>query len=380
MGSFHHNLYDLCKVYNLENVKLTVFTSLECYKQAEDLGTLNDDIEWIVKKPSETNLGFLRRVQKVCNQRIDLLDIRAVKQVEFWFFWPKTKIILAAYDGVFFFMPAKLLKNVFSSLINSYNPKIIAKHFLYLLKAIRAWLFVKQSSAVYTIDSAVRDWLLKHITINKRFYQLPHSPFEGTIKSNSNQLVITIPGEICDIRRDYDLALEISGYLFSKYGEKIKVYLLGRPCGDYGQRILTQAQQLQKKGYNITFFTDYVSIKQYCEIYSNSDLIFSPLYTYHSEGGKKEIYSKTMPSGITQDTHKFGKPVIVPESFNVPEEFKSSFIKYKNGSHLKNLLEELFLSPTKIKELKLNAYHNSKKNYSLSQLQSRMSQMLKEII
>jgi len=380
MGSIHHNLLDLCKVYNLKNVKLTVFTSLEYYKQAKNLETLHDNIEWIVKKPGETNLRFLLRVQKVCNQRIDLLDIRAVKQIEFWFFWPKTKTILAAFDGVFFFMPAKLVKNVFSSLLNSYNPIIIIKHLLYLLIAIRAWLFVKQSSAVYTVDSAVRNWLLSHITINKKFYQLPHSPFEGTLKFNSNQLVITIPGMIHDIRRDYDLALKVISYLFSKYGEKIKVYLLGKPIGEYGRRIITLANQLQQKGYNIAFFTKYVSISQYSDIYNGSDLIFSPLNIYNFFRGKKEIYSKTMPSGIIQDTHKFGKPVIVPESFNVPKEFKSSFLKYKNESHLKSLLEELLFSPTKIGELKLNAYNNSKKNYSLPQLQSRMIQMLREIV
>ena len=92
ISSVHHGLLDMCKLTNLENVKVTVFTIKEIYEQAPViLGDMEEAFEWVVKGETESYFRFLKRAEKICNVRIDLLNLRSVKLLSYWVFWPKCK-------------------------------------------------------------------------------------------------------------------------------------------------------------------------------------------------------------------------------------------------------------------------------------------------
>ena len=65
---------------------------------------------------------------------------------------------------------------------------------------------------------------------------------------------------------------------------------------------------------------------------------------------------------------RYGKPFLVPESFDVTKELSKSYLKYNDNENFNEIIESLINNKEKINYLKEQALINSK-NFSLENLQ-----------
>jgi hypothetical protein len=74
----------------------------------------------------------------------------------------------------------------------------------------------------------------------------------------------------------------------------------------------------------------------------------------------QEFYGITKGSASVFEGIQYGKPMVVPEEFNVIKELKSSTLKYANSNNLEKILIEYIEDKNKLKVLKKNANENAK--------------------
>ena len=81
-----HGLGDRCKMFNTDRDEITVFTSSEIADQVKK-ELSKEEYEWAIKKEDQNGYSFLREVEKICNERIDLLFVNSVtRTAPFLFF------------------------------------------------------------------------------------------------------------------------------------------------------------------------------------------------------------------------------------------------------------------------------------------------------
>ena len=92
--SRNHELSGLCKISNTKKNKVTVFTTDALIQQVEEeLGGRIEDYEWILNKQNESVFAYLKRIERICTDRIDTIIINTFRSWEFMFFKPKCKIL-----------------------------------------------------------------------------------------------------------------------------------------------------------------------------------------------------------------------------------------------------------------------------------------------
>ncbi|GAG18176.1 unnamed protein product, partial [marine sediment metagenome] len=68
-------LYTLCKICKTKKSNVTIFTTKEIFSRLEKYLENTKDYAIILKEDAESIHAFLKRVEKVCNDKIDVLFV-----------------------------------------------------------------------------------------------------------------------------------------------------------------------------------------------------------------------------------------------------------------------------------------------------------------
>ena len=110
----------------------------------------------------------------------------------------------------------------------------------------------------------------------------------------------------------------------------------------YGKNIMKKCRKLENKGYNIKFFDSYVPEKLYDEIMKSVDFIILPIRIKSGSFGViPEFYGTTKGSAPVFEGIQYGKPMVVPEDFNMYKELKSSTFHYTDSKDLEKIIRSL---------------------------------------
>lgn len=381
----NHELSALCKISNTKKNTITVFTTrpiFEVAKAETELKGEVDDYEWIFPKKDEGMFSFLRRIQKICNERIDLVIVNSLRIWQFLFFKPRCKMLCVVDDLNYWFRDIKSLKIYFKK-IKDFKNNVLRNRKL-IANAITGPII--RNSILSKYDRVMveyppfKAYIRSNFDYKGKIYCFPNRPFQGIISSqDDNKIRFVVPGMIQERRRDYELVLRVFENLFPKYKNLIELYFLGRPQEEYGRKIISDSQKLRKRGYRIFCSKEYVPPEIMDETLTKSDVIISPMRVKYRSGCVEEVYTITKPSGIFSDSIKYAKPCIVPETYNITEEMKTSFLTYKDEKDLQGILETLIDDKEKLENLKREAINNSKK-FSLEKLQIKFDRMVEEIV
>lgn len=112
---------------------------------------------------------------------------------------------------------------------------------------------------------------------------------------------------------------------------------------------------------------------------TEADVILSPMQAIYRSGPLEEIYTITKPTGVFSDTIKYAKPCVVPHTYNVVDEVKTSFLTYKDEAELEELLETIISDRNKRRKLQEEALKNSEK-FSLEKLHEAFDNMVEELL
>jgi len=363
-------LYTFSRICKTSNTNVTIFTTKELYLRLEtylsDKNKKNYDI--ILKEDNETFHSFVKRVETICNKKIDVLFINTIHEtlldlVCYLGFNPKSKTILLIHHVNAWLKPRLIF--VIKHPIRTVDTNLASM-------LIRRFILNK-FDAINVIYHPLKEYIRANTNYEKKIFTLPTSVFENdkTMKKRENvkKLKIVIPGLIQEHRKDYDTVFPAFKTLFEHHKEKIKLCIPGLPVGRFGRQIYDKFKEMEKKGYDVEIFDHFVPDDTFDDILTRSDIILAPIrIKTRADGEIEEIYGKTVGSGVVFNAIQYAKPIIVPAEFNMLPELESSTLRYSDSVELENIMEKLMSNPEKLQELKREALTNSQK-FSLKNLQ-----------
>jgi hypothetical protein len=361
---FLHTTMRICKT---SDTNVTVFTTREIFSRIETY--LDDKTRYniMLKEDDESINSFLKRVKRICDEKIDLLFVNTIEfscmyLPHYIMFNPKSKMILTVHVANHW-LKARYgfnIKNIFRTM--DANASILLRS-----------LVLKKFNAINVIYPPIKKFVKEQTKYSKDVFVIPFNFYDKNKKTSTDlkddKIRFVIPGLIEEYRRDYHTALDVFEKLFEKYGKRIILELLGEPVGLPGKKIIERCEKLRDKGYNIKFSSGFIPEEDYDKDLSESDIIFSPLSILTKRAtGITEVYGRTEGSALPFEAIQYGKPLIIPEEFEMVEELKSSTLKYKNPVALEKLLSKLIEGEDEVVKLKREAYKNSQ-HFSLDSLQ-----------
>jgi glycosyltransferase involved in cell wall biosynthesis len=358
----------MIRICKTKNTNVTIFTTEEIFSRLKINLDDSSKYDFILKKEGESISRFLKRVEKICNEKIDLLFINTIQTIvldlsRYIGFKPKSKMILTIH------ITNHWLKAKFAFNIKNILRSIDANICLFLIRTI----ILPKFNAINVIYPPTREYILKNTNYKKEVFTLPFNFYDENKKiirdSKDDKIRVVISGKIEEFRRNYETALDVFEKLSERFSGKLILYLLGQPIGKYGDRIIERCKKLKKKGYNISFPTGFVSEEKYNQTLTESDILFSPLKIRKViETGIEETYGKSEGSAIPFEAIQNSKPLILPKAFQIIKELKSSTVQYDSPKDLENKLAGLIEHREKLEKLKKEAEKNSK-YFSLESIQ-----------
>lgn len=377
----NHEFSDLCRIAKTDKTKITAFTTSRLFLQIkEELKGKIDDYEWVIKPEQEGNVSFLRKVEKICNKRIDLVVVNSLRSWEFLFLNPKCKKLSIISNLKWWFEDTKSFKIYFKKLfdctnITDTNPMANAVSGAIVRKIILSYydgFIVEYPPFKKNIKEMFNKKRPVYFFPNRPYEHFPQPVYDGKVR-------FAVPGRISDNRRNYDFLLDVFEKLFSKHKKIMELYLLGEPIGNYGKKIFARCKNLIEKGYQIYCPEGYVPVHFLENNMRKVDVIISPLRLCYRSGTVTEIYTVTKGTGIFSDSIKYAKPCIVPNSYNIADEVKTSYLTYKDGEELQRILESLIVDDRKLKKFKKEALLNSQK-FSLKNMRNNFDEMVGDLL
>jgi len=361
-------LYTFSKICKTKNTNVTIFTTKEIFLRLETYLKDKENYDIILKKNNETTYSFLKRVEHICNHKIDLLFINTIHEalldlIYYLKFNPKSKTIILIHHVNAWLKP-KLVFNI-KHPIRTIDTNLSSA-------LIRKFIFPK-FDGINVIYHTLKDYIQANTDYEKEIFTLPTSIFENVKipegKKDDGKLKITIPGLIQKHRKDYSNVFPAFENIFENYKGKIKLYVPGLPVGGFGKQVYDKFKSMKQKGYDIAIFDHFVPDDTFDNILTQSDIILAPIrIKTRADGDIEEFYGKTVGSGVIFNAIQYAKPIVVPAEFNMLPELRSSALTYTNSTELENVITELISSPEKLEKLKKEAYTNAEK-FSLDVLQ-----------
>jgi glycosyltransferase involved in cell wall biosynthesis len=204
---------------------------------------------------------------------------------------------------------------------------------------------IRRSAGIITIDENLKDHvtpLIKH----KEVYVMPWKVNKELITSpqtdvvEDNEIIFTVPASIDCARRNYGVVLETFKAL-ARHHRKIKLVLLGRPVGDYGQEVLKRSKFINESAGRqvIEYFDGFIHQNIYDSRIRDTHYFILPLEHL-------DIIGKFKASAAMYDAILAGRPVLVPHKMFFSPDFVSrygdGFIVYDD---LKESIEDLLATP-----------------------------------
>jgi hypothetical protein len=354
-------LHTIIKICKIEQTKVIVFTTKELFSRLETYIDDKSKYEFVLKDENESMSSFLKIVEKICDDKIELLFVNtiqfsSIRLPPFFNFRPKSKMILTVH------MTNHWLKQKFAFPTKNIFRSIDANISIFLIRKF----VLSKYNAINVIYSPIKDHVLKNTDYKKPVFTLPFNFYDKTKKTSKlkkdEKIRFVIPGLIETYRRDYDLAIDVFEKLFKKYNKKISLWILGKPVGIGGNKIILRCEGLKKQGFDISFSKEFIPEEKYDKILTESDIIFSPLNVKAKrDTGILEIYGKTEGSALPFEAIQYCKPLIIPDEFNELKEMITSVLKYTSSTDLEKIITDIIENKKRILELSKEARKNSEK-------------------
>jgi glycosyltransferase involved in cell wall biosynthesis len=180
------------------------------------------------------------------------------------------------------------------------------------------------------------------------FYSI-FPPFKKINIPVRNNIIITIPGEVSDNRKDYTGLLKFLIKYKYKIPDIIKIHFLGSAKTSDSRKILQFICEYNLEDL-IQYHTEYIPEEKYYQFVQSSDIIM-PLI--HPDTGSFNEYSASKISGAFNLAFAYRIPLLMHEYFKGHEDFEEISLFY-NQDNLLNCLTDIAFNPDLLIKYQLN--------------------------
>ena len=333
------------------NANVTIFTSEMAYERVSPFFQANKgDCLWVIKQEKESLSKFLTKVEKYCDENIDLLLLNTFyvfphQQLLYYFFKPKCITVQVACRVESWFGELQAIKNK--------SAKIFILSVLNNISQLIRWRTLPHFNGLWVENRDAYNYALskgykKNISCNPLLFYTPKKKFQ----SHSEKLKCITIGTINDQRRDYNGLLDCFEKLFDSGVRNVSLTLLGAPIDNTGLKIIKRCDRLMEKGIDINYYTEYVHEDIVNKEIASADIIINP--------NKLGMYA-TGTFGAIIKAMQFAKPGIYPVNSLHHKDLTSSSLFYHKIEELPGIIEKLLKTPHRIERLTQNARDNSEK-------------------
>lgn len=383
IGYHPYPLSELCKISNIGSTNVTVFTTKELFRILNQRYNLTKEkYDFILKEKDEGNIKFLKRVERICNEKIDVLIIETVKvpvteNYPFLFFNPQCKTLVTVHNANSWF---DLRNFQLSTGRKGIKGKIFTAN--YDLGIMIKKILLPRYEGILTLYPPQKDYIRRTTNYGKEIFTLMYAVFKDVppFQNEDNTIHFVVPGNICKRKKGTQRILRVFEELFAKYNKEIELLLLGiNEEEKYGHSIMKECKLMRKKGYSIRYVVRHLSRPAYYKKYIKNDIVLFPFKIGPEKELYGDVYGTTKASATLFDCIRFAKPFVTSQSFKVIEELETSSLTYKNEKELKVILESLINNREKLQELKVQALKNAKK-FSLKKQKARFKKIIEDFL
>jgi hypothetical protein len=342
--------------------KVTIFTHKFGYNVLQPIiNNSNKEVTVICKNEEEKLATFFKRINNFDLDKIYIVTLEKyftnfitlkstipiflfVHNIEDWF-----QLSLNILFYRFFFNFFRLKQFIF-------NVKVC---FIYPFFKNKIKKKVLKSGGKFVVLNKILKEELSTFVNKEKIEVIPFSVFDTALKIpfNDNKILrICIPGILDNFRRDYFAVFKCIEDNFEIFKDKLELELLGGTNNE-SEKILKEADRLIKNGFKIIYHKlPYIPIPEYNDLLSKSDIILGNLNIVLN---KYCIYGKTKDTGAIFVMIKFGKPGILPQSYALIDELKTSTLTYKTYDDLVSIFKKLISDRDFLRHISEEAVKNS---------------------
>lgn len=350
LGDHYEYVYSLCKIFDTPTNQVYVISDKRVVHHLKEwLGVDHEKFFWLTKDDDEGHLNFFNKLTTFIDHKgLEVLVICTIPShyVYYWAFLKQIHIfaILTLHN------------------LNTWLKPKLSYRLTDLYNYIMVKLILNQVSSVAVLEQNLRNYIKENNLLNKPIFIFPYELWEGFFSKQPARLTQTInfviPGTVQQKRKDFNLVLDAFQYVAER-NHNIALTLLGSGRGSYAQDIFNRCIFLQKQGYNINFYKEFVSVSEFQKVMQESDCIIAPIQLVFAIGCNQEYYGITKSSGSVFDMIRYGKPGIFPEKFQANCDMETCTMKYRDKQHLCELLLQLVNSKDELNRLQDNAVKNA---------------------
>lgn len=244
------------------------------------------------------------------------------------------KIVLNTAHGIF-------IRNLCFVLLNK---KVEVTGILHqahkIVKSSTQSIISKKVKKYFVLNDYVKDFILKETEEKYKvesFYPIYFNKLSDIKDKFNERIVITIPGNVIQIRKDYVFLVKSLLKLDAELKNKFQFIILGRATENESPEMLKLINENNIREDFLKIYKNYVSDEEYDEVIQDSDYIM-PLI--HPTSLSYNEYLSTEISGAFNTAFGYHKPLLMYESFSKFEDFKNFSVFY-NESNFLHILEDL---------------------------------------
>jgi hypothetical protein len=331
-----HNevLHAYIDMFTRLNCEIDCYTNSFCFDQINLIENF-ENINWNIIK-SQNYYNELERIELVYDNIIFITLDPIINSIPKKFFTNKSTLVI--HDINAYTKPKKHISILRNTFIESL--KNLMKYGTYILldkeKKIKNLL---DSACNYAFPTEETKSYFAASTQNKiKTYVLNFAVPKHDIKIHDRPYVnITIPGNISNKNRDYNLLLKAIQLLKPSF--PVNFYFLGNCQSNYAKKIIALTKKINNPLIKLYFYEDFIEQDKFDEQLENSDFLILPF----SETMLYQIFKEKMGyscvSGSINDMAKFYIPSLLPEFYPLENELNNITERYKSAEDLAVLLD-----------------------------------------
>ncbi len=298
-------------------------------------------VKWVLQKDEENNIQFARRIQPQLNDFSLVIFTTIEKDIRFFKSYTiRSPKALVVHKLNMFINPHKSflfneeMKQRAKDLVKILRYYLFneRKIFLDFVKSFDHLIFPSEQVQAYLIQQGWDKGLPPHSVIDFAVHeQLTSAP------SNTDVIHITIPGIISSKSRDYEMVLE--AFREIKLSRPVKLNLLGKPKGRYGQKIVAGFRALQQSNLTVQTYDDFIEQLEFDKVLQQSDFLLLPISRFMKVSIFKELNGFTCVSGNINDMMRFGIPALIAGFYPLDKNLKALIRPFNDANELRALVE-----------------------------------------